>query len=150
MGFFSKLLGSGFNAGPAREELTENTAILINKSIFAVDISITIREVIKLTFKPYDCRIILAESGQEALSCLAENRPDIVLLGMPLKNFPWSDMARMIKERYPDTPVILLKSPFTTCAREEADQEGICKIVEKPFDSNLLVNEVVKALGEKK
>jgi DNA-binding NtrC family response regulator len=145
MGFLSKLFGSDGKA-----EVTEDTAILNNKSILAVDNSVTIREVIKLTFKPYDCKIILAESGQNALSCLAETKPDIVLLGMPLKDFPWSDMARMIKERYPETPVILLKSTFAKCSKEEADKVSICKIIEKPFDSNMLVNEVARAMWEKK
>ena len=137
MSFLSKLFGS-----PTRVELSEDTSILAGKSIFAVDASVTIQMVLKLTFAPYNCKLTLSGTGQEALSCLGQARPDIVLLGMPLQDIPWRDMARMIKERCPETPVILLKSTFAKCPKEEAEKIGIYKIIEKPFDSNMLVNEV--------
>jgi len=141
MGFLSKLFTGAGTAGS-----NENTTILAGKSILAIDASLTILVIFKLIFKPYNCKLITAGSGQELLALLTEASPDIVLLGMPLKDFPWSELARIIKEQYPAVPIILLRSTFAKCSKEEADKIGIYKVIDKPFDSIILVNEVIRAM----
>lgn len=143
MGILSKLFMGAGTAGS-----NENTTILAGKYILAVDASLTILEVLKLTFKPYNCKLKTAGSGQELLALLTEASPDLVLLGMPLKDIPWSELSRMIKERYPAVPIILLKSTFAKCSKEEAEKIGIYKVIDKPFDSIMLVNEVIRAIRQ--
>ena len=54
-------------------------------------------------------QVLTAESGEEALKLLEKEVPDIMILDLMMEHFDSGfNVSKVIKERYPDLPVILM------------------------------------------
>ncbi len=109
--------------------------------ILIADDSLTIQKVIKITLasEPFD----LFECNESATlnSKLEEVKPDIVLLDFNLSEDKTGyDLSREIKDKYPNTKVLMLFGTFDTIEESLLEASGTNHKIVKPFDGTKFIN----------
>jgi two-component system cell cycle response regulator len=109
--------------------------------ILSVDDSQTIRGLIGRVFRPFECEILEAENGEEALSVISSNRPDLVILDY---NMPVMDGISFLKQLRADPDlrrlaVIMLTADSSPEKISIVARLGVRDYLIKPFlDAELL------------
>lgn len=80
---------------------------------------------------------ILAESGEEALEKMTQS-PDVVILDVKMSGLDGHATLKIIKERQPDTPVIMLTGHGDVPGARKAYETGAFDYLAKPCDVDLL------------
>jgi two-component system phosphate regulon response regulator PhoB len=116
-------------------------------NILVVEDESAIVELLRYNLEREGFRVTVATDGEEALTAIAEDKPDLVLLDWMLPNASGLEVCRQIRRKTPtrDLPVIML-----TARGEEADRVrgldvGADDYVTKPFSITELMARV-KAL----
>lgn len=110
-------------------------------TLLAVDDSNTMRKVLEITFAGEDYRTIIAATSEEAMSKLASERPEVALIDAGLDGDGYS-LCQRIKGAAPNTAVILLTSKLQPYDRTRGGQVGADDFVDKPFDTQQLLDRV--------
>jgi DNA-binding response OmpR family regulator len=110
-------------------------------TILVVEDEPSIGEVVALYLKRAGYQVTAVRDGEAALSSLARQLPDLVVLDLMLPKADGYEITRWLRERG-DTPIIML-----TARREEADriaglEMGADDYVVKPFSPQELVSRV--------
>ena len=94
-----------------------------------------------------DIQIVEARSGQEAIMIAEDEKLDIVLCGIYLKDFDGSDIRRKIKssELNRNTPVIIFTSMTSEKHIAEIKAQGVRHYLQSPFTSTELKTVIDKA-----
>lgn len=119
----------------------------MSKTILLADDSLTIQKVVELTFMEGDYDVVSATNGDDALSRLEEMDADLVIADIHMPGASGYEICQTVKQRNPETPVLLLVGtfePFETSEMEECGANGHLK---KPFDSQELLRLVEELLG---
>lgn len=83
--------------------------------------------------------ILTARSGQDALMSIAINHPDLLIIDLAMPEMGGLELTRLIKERWPDIPVIILTLHDSVHHRQAALEAGADAFVPKMLiDSELL------------
>ncbi len=92
--------------------------------------------------------------GESALKIIEQDIFDVVVLDLKMPGIDGTEVARRIREKRYDLPVIILTGHGTISHAFEVVKESVCDYLAKPCDMDVLVNkirEVVKAnTAEKK
>jgi DNA-binding NtrC family response regulator len=123
-------------------------AIMADKSILCVAESATMRQVIKMTFEPYNCKIDLLNSGQTAMNALPTMAPDVAIVDSAVGYMPSLDLCRLIKERYPKALLCLIKGLIAKKPNANERGAGVTMIISKPVNSRRLILEVSEFLSD--
>ena len=83
---------------------------MTKKTILVVDDEEHIRLLYKEEFEEEGYRVLLASSGDEALSQVENNQPDIVTLDIKMPDVDGITLARKIKEIKNDMPLIFVSA----------------------------------------
>jgi CheY-like chemotaxis protein len=105
------------------------------------------RKVLEITFASQDFRLILCSSADEAVSKLAE-RPAIALVDAGLEGTSGYDLCRNLKASQPGLSVIILSNKQQPYDRNRGAQVGADDFMDKPFDTQQLIDKVT-ALSKK-
>ena len=123
-----------------------------NELILAIDDEEDILELVKYNLEREGFEVITADTGENGLSILKKNRPDLILLDLMLPGIDGFDVAKQIRadNSYKDIPVIML-----TAKGEEADvvtglELGADDYVSKPFSPRVLTARIKTVLRRKK
>ncbi|MGM0417145.1 MAG: response regulator transcription factor [Thermodesulfobacteriota bacterium] len=123
-----------------------------NGLILAIDDEEDILELVKYNLEREGFEVITADTGENGLSILKKNRPDLILLDLMLPGIDGFDVAKKIRadDSYRDIPVIML-----TAKGEEADvvtglELGADDYVSKPFSPRVLTARIKTVLRRKK
>jgi two-component system phosphate regulon response regulator PhoB len=123
-----------------------------NGLILAIDDEEDILELVKYNLEREGFEVITADTGENGLSILKKNRPDLILLDLMLPGIDGFDVAKKIRadDSYKDIPVIML-----TAKGEEADivtglELGADDYVSKPFSPRVLTARIKTVLRRKK
>ncbi len=122
----------------------------MRRTILLADDSVTIRKIVELTFTDTDIRVCSVASGQDALSRLADLRPDLVLADVVMPGLSGYELCRAVKASDRPVPVLLLAGTFEPFDAEMARDCGSDGHVTKPFDSQQLVSRVEQLLAHPK
>ncbi len=87
-----------------------------------------------------------AERGSEARAALSERSFDLAILDYRLPDTDGLTLLEMIREEYPDTPVILVTAYSSVEGAVRAMKLGAFDYIHKPFDIDELILVVQKAL----
>ncbi|HET9932225.1 MAG TPA: response regulator [Polyangiaceae bacterium] len=117
-------------------------------TLLGVDDSKTMRKVIEITFAGEDFKTVLAENADDAMSKLSADRPNIVLVDAALEGTNGYDLCQRIKAASPGVGVVLLASKQQPYDRGRGSQVGADDFVDKPFDTQQLIDKVA-ALARK-
>jgi type IV pilus assembly protein PilB len=81
-----------------------------------------------------DYDLVFARDGQEALDRVGAERPDAVVLDVMMPRMSGYDVCRVLKERDPDLPVLILSARGDTGHVKEGFHSGADDYLPKPFD----------------
>lgn len=103
------------------------------KKILVVDDEKSVQESLKLVLSD-NYKVVVASSGNEALSKIANNDIDIVFLDIILPDTDGIQVLKEIKKIYPEKPVIMLTAVSKVSTAVESMKIGAYDYITKPFD----------------
>jgi two-component system cell cycle response regulator len=120
----------------------------MSKKILSVDDSLTIRMLVKRTFKPYDCIILEAANGEEGLAKAIAERPDLILLDITMPVMDGVTMLKKLKEdpELKSTPVIMLTAESGRENVAYIAKLGVRDYLVKPFKDEQLIEKANRIL----
>ena len=94
-------------------------------------------------------RIELATSGDEALSRLAENGHDLLIIDVRMPGTSGLEVTRVVHEKYPLLPVVVMTAFGSIETAVEAIHEGAFDFISKPMNLAELKKTVLRALAQR-
>jgi len=93
-------------------------------------------------------RITQAENGKAAMPLLEANNYDLILTDYNMPEMDGKELIAFIrsKEKYAQTPVMMVTSETDMGRLAAVDQIGVSAIVDKPFESNLIKSLIQKIM----
>ena len=133
------MIGSGSRAG--EEHALQGRDL---RTVLVVDDDPGILDVLEQALDAEGYRVVLASNGREALSQIAETRPDVMLVDLMM---PVMDGWQFVRECRAlgvcaDTPVIVLSAARSI--HQVASDLGVQAVVSKPFDLDRLLDLVAR------
>jgi CheY-like chemotaxis protein len=98
-----------------------------------------------LTGKGY--AVITADSGEEALRKLNEEKYDVVYTDIRMPGMSGLDVAEEVKTRRPWTPVVIITGYGTEAAEARAKAAGVAKFLHKPLSPEMIEDSARDALA---
>ena len=94
-------------------------------------------------------QVLRATSGRRALEILTQNRVDLILLDVMMPGMDGLQTLQMIRDnpKTKDLPVILLTAAGDTTTVIKGSKLGIKDYIKKPFDSEDLVDRILRTIG---
>ena len=120
-------------------------------TVYFIDDSATMREVIKIAFRRENIHVITCADAASALAQFEQNRPDVVITDVIMPDQDGYSVCSQIKEN-PDlsgTPVLLMSGVVNKSVADKAVSVKADELIRKPFQPQELINRV-KALLEPK
>ena len=97
-----------------------------------------------------DYEVHLAEDGQNGLAALAAESFHLVLLDLKLPDMNGVDILRQGPDNFPDVPVIIITGYPSIKSAVEAIKIGAFDYITKPFEPEVLLAAVEKALRQRR
>ncbi|SDP46233.1 response regulator [Desulforhopalus singaporensis] len=93
----------------------------------------------------------VVNSGQQTLSAVAKEQPDIVLLDLKMPDLDGLEVLAMLREEHPELKVIIITGHGSFEMGREGMELGASDYIMKPVDLNLLIEKISDiCLGSKK
>jgi len=114
--------------------------------VMVIDDSKTIRRTAENLLKKQGCEVITATDGFEALSKIAEHKPDIIFVDIMMPRLDGYQTCALIKHNrnFKDTPVIMLSSKDSIFDKARGRIVGSEQYLTKPFTKD----DLIKAIQE--
>ena len=112
--------------------------------VLVVDDEPAIRSVLRLILLAEGYDVVAAASGEEALACLAQQSPAVVLLDLRLPGMSGWQLHDQLRQAAPQLPVV-----YMTAGRhvqQEASSHQAAGYLAKPFDVDSVVDTVARFL----
>ena len=93
-------------------------------------------------------KVLTAENGREALKILARQKISLVVSDVYMPEMSGIHLLGEIKNKYPDTPVILMTAYHTPQIQSEAEKSGCLHFIEKPFEMEEMRALVLDRMGK--
>jgi signal transduction histidine kinase/AmiR/NasT family two-component response regulator len=138
---------TGFGEAPEDELLSS----LHGRRVLVVDDHPVNRRVIKLFLAPFDCDLVEAQNGQEALEALEPEAFDLVLMDVNMPVMDGLEATRRLRAdpRWVDLPVIALTADVMRTQIETCLAAGMDAHVAKPIDLRDLLSVMVQVLDKR-
>lgn len=89
-------------------------------------------------------------SGEEAMRCVGDAIPDIIVLDLKMPGINGMEVLRRVKQHFPEIQVIILTGHGNDLDETEARQLGAFDYLRKPVEIELLVERIRAACLEKR
>ncbi len=109
--------------------LTESTPRLL-----VVDDELCVLKVVERFARLQGFEVVIRSSGQEALACFADVKPDVALVDLRMSGLTGIDVLRAIRTADPACQVILMTGNSTVDTAIEAVKSGALDYLGKPLD----------------
>lgn len=112
--------------------------------VMVIDDSKTIRRTAETLLKKAGCEVITANDGFEALSKIADHRPQIIFVDIMMPRLDGYQTCALIKhnQKFKDTPVIMLSSKDGLFDRARGRIVGSEQYLTKPFTKEELLGAI--------
>jgi twitching motility two-component system response regulator PilG len=112
--------------------------------VMVIDDSKTIRRTAENLLKKQGCEVITATDGFEALSKIAEHKPDIIFVDIMMPRLDGYQTCALIKHNrnFKDTPVIMLSSKDSIFDKARGRIVGSEQYLTKPFTKDDLIRAI--------
>ena len=117
--------------------------------ILVVDDEDIVRTSCSRTLSPEGYEIRLARNGVEGLKMASEERFDLVLTDLKMPDMDGIEVLRIIKEKWPETAVIIVTGYQTVDTAVKAIKLGAYDYIEKPFTPDALISAVAEAMANR-
>ena len=88
--------------------------------------------------------VIRAINGIDAVEKVEQGGIDMVLMDLKMPEMDGLQATRIIKEKYPDMPIIALTANAFSSDREQAFEAGCDEFLSKPVNSELCLETIAK------
>jgi DNA-binding response OmpR family regulator len=124
----------------------------MNYKILLADDSPSVQKLIQMSFPADEFEIYAFSEGQEVLDSLSQINPDAILLNLSLAQKDGYELGEHIKnqEEFSQVPLILIKEAFEPLDKDRLENFEFDELVQKPFDSDALVQKVRSIIEERK
>jgi CheY-like chemotaxis protein len=129
----------------------ETLAAVRVPTVYFIDDSATMREVIKIAFRKENIHVITCPDAASALAQFGESVPDAVITDVIMPDKDGYEVCQFIKqhEQFARTPVILMSGVVNRSVAEKAMAVKADELVRKPFQPQDLVVRVKNLLNPK-
>ena len=113
-------------------------------TVLAVDDSVTMRDMLRLTLSDAGFDVHLAEDGQHGLEVLASVSPDVIItdINMPrLDGFGFVDAVRTMSSLR-GVPILVLTTESGAALKQRARAAGATGWIVKPYEETKLVQTI--------
>ena len=124
--------------------MEEDIAELSDLKVMVIDDSKTIRRTAENLLKKEGCEVVTAVDGFEALSKIAETRPNIIFVDIMMPRLDGYETCSLIKHNktFKETPVIMLSSKDGLFDRARGRIVGSEQYLTKPFTKDELLGAI--------
>jgi CheY-like chemotaxis protein len=118
-------------------------------TIYFIDDSATMREVIKIAFRRENINVVAYNDAASALSQFEQARPDVVITDVIMPDKDGYEVCQFIKQHptLGGTPVILMSGVVNRAVAEKAFSVKADELIRKPFQPQDLITRVRHLLG---
>jgi DNA-binding NtrC family response regulator len=117
--------------------------------ILVVDDDETVRWSYLRSLEGTSCQVAAARDGEEALQTMEKNPFDVVLLDMRMPGQDGLSVLRTIKQKWPDSEVVIITGYPTVDSAKQAVQLGAYDYVAKPVGPQDVINVTDRAMTRK-
>ncbi|HEX6938043.1 MAG TPA: sigma-54 dependent transcriptional regulator [Longimicrobiales bacterium] len=107
--------------------------------VLVVDDETSILDTLQILLRGEGFEVAVAKSGREALDRFDEISPDVVLTDIRMPGVSGLDLLAAVRERDPETPVILMTAQASLQSAVQAVNQGAYYYLQKPFVNGDLV-----------
>jgi twitching motility two-component system response regulator PilG len=127
----------------------ESNNELAGLKVLVIDDSKTIRRTAETLLKKEGCEVLTAVDGFDALSKIADHRPDIVFVDIMMPRLDGYQTCALIKHNklFKKTPVVMLSSKDGLFDRARGRIVGSEQYLTKPFTKDELLGAIQKHVG---
>jgi CheY-like chemotaxis protein len=120
-------------------------------TVYFIDDSATMREVIKIAFRRENIQVITCADAASALSQFEENPPDAVITDVIMPDQDGYSVCNEIKQhsQFGNTPVILMSGVVNKSVADKAVSVKADELIRKPFQPQELIARVKSLLEPK-
>jgi len=120
-------------------------------TVYFIDDSATMREVIKIAFRKENIHVITCADAASALAQFGEAAPDAVITDVIMPDKDGYEVCQFIKahEQFGKTPVILMSGVVNRSVAEKATAVCADELIRKPFQPQDLISRVKNLLNPK-
>ncbi len=118
----------------------------MKSTILVVDDDASLRRVLEYNLQDAGYQVFSAAGGEEGLALFAEEAPALVISDMKMPGMDGMQLLKAIKERSPETLVIMVTAFGTIDIAVDAMKAGAYDYITKPFNRDELRLTVAKAL----
>lgn len=118
------------------------------RTVLIVDDEAAIRRAVQGVLQDDGFLTIQVESGEDALRVVAERQPDLVLLDIWMSGLDGIETLRILRERWPQLPVVMMSGHASIATAIEATRIGAADFIEKPIDLDRLLAAVRAVLRQ--
>ena len=117
--------------------------------VLVVDDSLTVRRVTQRLLAREGYRVVLAKDGLEAIECLAQERPAIMLTDIEMPRMDGFDLVRNVRSdpALAGLPVVMITSRIAQKHRDYAAELGVDHYLGKPYGEEELLRLVSEHAG---
>ncbi len=121
-------------------------------TVFFIDDSATMREVIKIAFRRENIEVVACHDGDAAITQMQQQRPDVVISDVIMPGKDGYEVCQQIKQTpgFGDTPVVLMSGVVNRNVAEKAFAVKADELIRKPFQPQDLIARVKQLLQNKK
>jgi twitching motility two-component system response regulator PilH len=120
-------------------------------TVYFIDDSATMREVIKIAFRRENINIITCADAASALAQFDQNRPDVVITDVIMPNQDGYSVCSQIKQHpeFGGIPVVLMSGVVNKSVADKAVAVKADELIRKPFQPQELIGRVRTLLAPK-
>ena len=115
-------------------------------NILVVDDDADILRLMSLRLSSAGYQVITANGGTEALSMISIQRPDLIISDLRMPDIDGLSLMKQVQGIHPTLPFILLTAHGSIPEAVHATQQGAFSFLAKPFDSQVLLQQVSHAI----
>lgn len=101
--------------------------------LLVVDDEHKIREMIAMALEQQDREIVLAESGEQALTLIKQQPPHLIIADVKMNGMSGTELLEQVKVSWPQTAVLLLTGYDDDALEQQAKSLGAAGIIHKPL-----------------
>src|ERR1700737_2952609 len=127
------------------------TAVKRAPTVYFIDDSATMREVIKIAFRRENINVITCADAASALAQFEQNRPDVVITDVIMPDQDGYAVCSQIKQHpeFGGIPVVLMSGVVNKSVADKAVAVHADELIRKPFQPQELIGRVKALLNPK-
>ncbi|HXX44328.1 MAG TPA: response regulator [Candidatus Acidoferrales bacterium] len=131
---------------------TETLTAARTPTVYFIDDSATMREVIKIAFRKENIQVVTCPDAATALAQFGDTAPDAVITDVIMPDKDGYEVCQFIKqhEQFGRTPVILMSGVVNKAVAEKAMAVKADELVRKPFQPQELIARVKNLLNPRR